>query len=51
MGALYQVSILQYQSVVVNTELERTCNEAVVAEFEVLSQHLPAGTEEDHKTL
>jgi hypothetical protein len=30
----------------VNDELEMMCKEAVVAEFKVLSQHLPGGTDE-----
>jgi hypothetical protein len=32
-----------------NDELERMWNEGVVAHFKVLSQHLPEGTEENHK--
>jgi hypothetical protein len=42
MKGMYQVCVL-YQSVVANTEQERTCKEGVVAEF------LNGGTEEDYK--
>jgi hypothetical protein len=35
----------------INNKLERTWKEAVIAQFKVLTQHLPGETEENHKTL
>jgi hypothetical protein len=34
-----------------NDELERMCNEAVLALFDALSHNLPGVTEENHKNL
>jgi hypothetical protein len=36
---------------IVNNELERMRKEVVMAEFKVLSRHLPGGTEENHEKL
>jgi hypothetical protein len=35
---------------IVNNELKRIRKKAVMAKFKILSQHLPEGTEEYHKT-
>jgi hypothetical protein len=32
-----------------SSELERIWKDAAVAEFEILSRHLPGGTEENHE--
>jgi hypothetical protein len=42
------VALTIYQ-MVVNSELEEDCKGVAMAEFEPLSQHLPGGTEDDHK--
>jgi hypothetical protein len=39
------------ETMIVNKELERIWNEAIVAYFKVLSRHLPGGTEENHGNL
>jgi hypothetical protein len=48
---LSQAQTIQDQMVrwLANNTLEWICNKVVIAYFEVLSQHLPGGTEESHK--
>jgi hypothetical protein len=41
--------IASNERMIVNNELERKWKEAVVAQFKVLSRHLPGGTKENHE--